>query len=292
MNTNTNYILFKKKRELGEILSDTFAFIRQEGKSLFTVLIKTSGLPFVLLLAASAYYTYTSTAVFDPVSLSKGELTNSGSFMISLGLMLILAVVCYGLFFGSVLNYIKVYIEHKGAVDSSLVIQGVKKDFGNILALGLISGLIMMFGFALCILPGIYLYVPMSLVFAIMIFRNVSISDSISESFQLVKNEWWITFATLFVIALLIWVIGLIFSIPATVYGLTKTFTAASEGSLSDPYAMIDWVFIVLSTLASAAKYVLYTVTVISSAFIYFNLNERKYATGALEQIDKLGTQS
>ncbi len=289
---NNKYIEFKKKRELGDILSDTFAFLRQEGKSLFSVLIKTCGIPFVLLLLASAYYTYASSNLFDTVSIGNGQMFNSGAMIISLLLMLAALLAFYGLLFGSVLHYLKAYIDNKGTVDYSNVVQGVKKDFGSILGLGALSGIIIFFGFMLCILPGIYLYVPMSLVFSILVFRNVSVSDAISESFQLVKNEWWITFATLFVLGVIIWVISMVFSIPALMYTFSKTFTAASEGTYADPSAMIDWVFIALNTISSAAQYVLYVITAIATAFIYFNLNERKYATGALEQIDSLGNES
>ncbi|PKV50358.1 hypothetical protein ATE84_2415 [Aquimarina sp. MAR_2010_214] len=286
---NNNYIEFKKKRELGDILTDTFAFVRQNGKSLLSVLLKTSGIAFVLLLSASAYYTYSSANLFDPVSIGRGEMFNSGMIIIAVFAMLVTLLIFYTLLFGTVLHYIKNYIDNKGNVNQEAVVQGVKKDFGNIIGLGTLSGLITFFGFMLCVIPGIYLYVPMSLVFSILIFRNTSISDAINDSFLLVKNEWWITFATFFVIAIIIGIISMVFSIPAVIYTFIKTFTAASEGSLSDPSAMVDWVFIALNTLSSAAQYILYIITAISTAFIYYNLNERKHSTGALEQIDSLG---
>ncbi|MFT5738606.1 MAG: hypothetical protein ACI9SG_002963, partial [Maribacter sp.] len=42
----SNYIEFKKQRELGEILSDTFAFFRNEFKLFFTIFFKIVG-PFL-----------------------------------------------------------------------------------------------------------------------------------------------------------------------------------------------------------------------------------------------------
>ncbi|WP_103070045.1 hypothetical protein [Aquimarina sediminis] len=286
---NNNHIEFKKKRELGDILTDTFAFLRQNGKSLLSILVKTSGIPFLLLLLASAYYTHASANVFDPISIRNGNMLNSGAIIIALFSMLATLLVFYGILFGTVLHYIKVYIDTRGNVDSEIVVQSVKKDFGKLIGLGLLSGLIVFIGMLFCVIPGIYLYVPMSLVFSILVFRNTSVSDAISDSFELVKNEWWITFATFFIVGLIIWVISMVFSIPAVIYTLTKTFTAASEGSMVDSSEMFDWVFIVLNTLASAAQYVLYIITAISTAFIFYNLNERKHATGALEQIDSLG---
>ena len=286
---NNNYIEFKKRRELGDILTDTFGFLRHNGKSLFGMLIKTSGIPFVILLLASGYYTHASADVLDPVNLSSGGLLGTGNMFIALFVMLITLLVFYGLLFGTVLHFIKSYIEGKGAVDQDAVSQGVKKDFGSMIGLGLLSGIIIFFGFMLCVIPGIYLYVPMSMVFSLLVFRNISVSDSINESFQLVKDEWWITFATLFVLGIIIWLISMVFSIPAVVYSLTKTFTAATESTMSDPSSMFDWVFIILNTISSAAQYILYIITAVATAFIYFNLNERKHSTGAFEQIESLG---
>ncbi len=286
---NDNYIEFKKRRELGDILTDTFGFLRHNGKSLFGMLIKTSGIPFVILLLASGYYTHASADVLDPVNLSSGGLLGTGNMFIALFVMLITLLVFYGLLFGTVLHFIKSYIEGKGVVDQDAVSQGVKKDFGSMIGLGLLSGIIIFFGFMLCVIPGVYLYVPMSMVFSLLVFRNISVSDSINESFQLVKDEWWITFATLFVLGIIIWLISMVFSIPAVVYSLTKTFTAATESTMSDPSSMFDWVFIILNTISSAAQYILYIITAVATAFIYFNLNERKHSTGAFEQIESLG---
>jgi len=286
---NNNYIEFKKRRELGDILTDTFGFLRHNGKSLFGLLIKTSGIPFVILLLASGYYTYASADVLDPVNLSSGGLLGTGNMFIALFVMLITLLVFYGLLFGTVLHFIKSYIEGKGVVNQDTLSQGVTKDFGSMIGLGLLSGIIMFFGFMLCVIPGIYLYVPMSMVFSLLVFRNISVSDSINESFQLIKDEWWITFATLFVLGIIIWLISMVFSIPAVVYSLTKTFTAATESTMSDPSSMFDWVFIILNTISSAAQYILYIITAVATAFIYFNLNERKHSTGAFEQIESLG---
>ncbi|MDH7447070.1 hypothetical protein [Aquimarina sp. 2201CG14-23] len=288
---NNQYIDFKKKRELGDILTDVFAFLRTNFKTLFSVLLKTSGVVFIILLLSIGYYTYASSNLMDPFNIGGGsELFNSGSLIISVLIMLVSVLLFYGLIFGTVLHYIKVYIDHDGVIDQQLVVDGVKKDLGSIMGLAILSSIMTMIGLALCILPGIYLYVPLSLVFPILVFRKSSVFDAIGESFELVKNEWWITFATLLVIGILSYVISMVFSIPAIMYTFFKTFTAATEGTFSDPSSMFDWVFIVLNTLASVVQYIIiYLFTSISSAFIYFNLNERKHHTGTLEQIDSLG---
>ncbi|MBQ4822403.1 hypothetical protein [Aquimarina sp. MMG016] len=286
---NNTYIEFKKKRELGDILTDTFGFLRQNIRTIFSILIKTSGIPFIILLVASGYYTYLSADLLDPVSISNGELFNSVNIFFGAILMLLTLAVFYATLFGSIMHIIKEYIENNGVIDKTQVEINFKNSLGKIIGLGLLGSIILFFGLCLCFLPGIYLYVPLNLAFCVMVFKDQGVSESISQSFDVIKNEWWISFATFLIMGIIIWVISFVFGLPAMIYSLSKTFTAASEGSFSDPSEMYDWVFILLNTISSAAQYVLYSITAITAAFIYFNINERKHNTGTLEQIDSLG---
>lgn len=97
------------------------------------------------------------------------------------------------------------------------------------------------------------------------------------------------TFITLIVIYLLVYVIGLVFQVPLIIYTIIKTLAMVSEGSISDPSSNSDWVFITLNVFASVIQYLLSTISIIALAFIYFNLNEHKNLTGTFETIDKLG---
>jgi len=288
---NNKCIEFKKKRELGDILTDVFAFLRANYKPLFSVLLKTSGTILVLLLVSIGYYTHVSSSILSPFSMTTGiELFNYGNVVIAGLVMLTLMLLFYGFVFGTVLHYIKGYTHTHGEIDEQAIINGVKKDVKDIIGLAILSSFILMLGILFCFIPGIYLYVPMSLVFPILVFRNTGVFNAISESFELIKNEWWITFATLLVITILTYIISMIFSIPTMMYAFFKAFTMATESTESDPSTMFDWFFTILNTLASTIQYIIiYILTAISSAFIYFNLHERKYHTGTLEQIDTLG---
>ncbi|MGK0252265.1 MAG: hypothetical protein ACI81G_001705 [Gammaproteobacteria bacterium] len=72
-------------------------------------------------------------------------------------------------------------------------------------------------------------------------------------------------------------------------YVMTKTILLSQEGSLSDPSQVIDWVFILLQTIANAASYILYIVMAITYNLIFFNLSEHKTQSGSLAEIDTIG---
>jgi hypothetical protein len=158
------------------------------------------------------------------------------------------------------------------------------------LGLMLLVGLITVFGFMLCVLPGIYVWVPLSLAPAMMIFARTSVADSISYVFNLIKDNWWMTFFTLFVITLLVYIIGMIFQFPLMIYFFIKAITVSHEGSVANPADLVDWVYVFFNTLSSLFQYLLSVIGVVASAFIYYHLDEKKNATGTYERITNLGS--
>ncbi len=286
---NNNYIEFKKKRELGEILSDTFAFLRINFKTIFSVLVKTCAVPFILLLVAVGYQSYAASSIFDNFDFSNSNIFKSGNILFSYLLFFITLSIFYSSFYGAIMILIKEYAYNNGNISEQNVVTEFKNQFTKIIGLGFIGFLIILISLFLCVLPVLYFFVPMNLIFSILIFRNKSVGDSLSESFDIIKNEFWITFATYLIIGILLYIVSFIISIPIFFYTMLKTFTAASEGGIPDLSAFKDWWFIVLNAVLSGLQYLLVIIIAISSAFIYFNLNERKHHTGTLEQIDSLG---
>lgn len=278
------YIQFKKQRELGEIISVTFKFLRENYKPIIKSITQVVAPTFVLLMAALAYYTYTVAG--SPLMAMEG---NSGEFLISFFILAVTLLLFYASLYGTILHYIKSYIENKGVVDEAEIKSGAQDDLGKLFLVFIISAVLVFTGLILFIIPGIYLMVPLSLAAAVLVFNNKSVGDSISQGFSLIKDHWWTTFFSIVVIWILVYVIGLVFQLPLIIYTFIKMFTIAQEGSLADPTSYSDWVFIVLNVVSSLIQYLLSSIFVIALAFIYFNLNEHKNLTGTYETIDKLG---
>lgn len=279
-----NYIEFKQKRELGEIINATFKFIRENYKPLFKYLVPLVGPSFILLFAALSYYTYTV-----PASILQSMDFSSGDFIIGFALLGLTLVIYYSYLYATIYHYIKSYIRHDGETDETEIRTGVKNDFGRLLMLFLVTAIIIFAGFVLFVIPGIYLLVPLSIVGPIMVFNQTNLTDTISYAFTLIKDHWWMTFITLIVTGLLVYIIGLVFQIPLIVYTLVKMMTMMQEGSAADMALDSDWVLLMLQVVASLIQYILYSISVIVIAFVYFSLNEEKNLTGTFEQIDNLG---
>lgn len=283
-------IEFKKQRELGDIITDTFKFLRQNFKPLFKAIFKITGPVFVILLFAIGYYSYLGMDILQNPFFGDNEDVDVEMYFIALFILFSSLLAFYVLLYGTVLNFIKSYIRNSGVVDNTEVFQGVKNDFGSMLAIMIVSGIITIFGLLLCVLPGIYVWVPLSLAPAMLVFARTSIADSISYAFSLIKDNWWSTFFTLFVLTLLVYLIGMIFQFPMMIYMFIKAFTISQQGSAANPAELIDWVYVFFNVISSLFQYLLSVILIVASAFIYHHLDEKKNATGSYERISNLGS--
>ncbi|MCW8981271.1 MAG: hypothetical protein OQJ83_07780 [Altibacter sp.] len=285
-----DHVQFKQQRELGDILNDTFKFLRGNGKQLFGLIFRIAGPALVILVLAYVYYMQTVFGGIGMGGLGMGTSIENftGSFMVSLFVLMISGMAYYALLYGTVLHSIKSYIKNDGTIIKEEVTAGVRQHFWSLLGLSILGGLMIAIGVVLCIAPGIYLAVVLSITFSIHVFDKKDVTDSIGYSFQLIKGEWWITFATLLVLMILYYIVIMIFQIPQYIYFFIKGFAIAETVS-ADPREMFDWIYMALSSIGIIAQYLLQAIIVIATALIYYNLNEKKHFTGTMETIESLG---
>ncbi|TBW28935.1 hypothetical protein [Gramella sp. KN1008] len=285
---NQEFIHFKKQHELGEILSLTFKFLRQNYKPAGKIFLKIVGPVFILLIAALTFYSWSTLG--NTLFSAKGF--NGSGIIISAALMVLAYVLYITTMTGTIYHIIRSYIYNQGEIISSEVVNGMKSDFGKLLLLTIISWVLVFAGMLLFILPGIYLAVPISLASAVLVFRRESVMDSISDCFQLVKNNWWMTFATLLCIGLIVYLVALIFQLPVIFFYMIRAFIVASEASAEDISEVFGPGYIILNVISSIFQYLIYSIIPIGIAFVYFNLNEKQNFTGAYETIQNLGNNN
>jgi len=290
-----NYINFKKERDLGSIITDTFKFIKEEYKTLFRLYIKHVGWLLLLVVAASTYYQYQSLKISTSVLTETGPAAFLTEMIADTGiaiLLLSLASIAYSaLSLVVITSIIKSYVQNNGEIYEDEVNQFIKQFFGRTLGSLVVVGLLVFIGFLLCVLPGIYLIVPLSLIFPILVFQEKTFAEAFSESFKLIKNNWWISFATLLVVSILISLIGGLFQLPIVVMTAMETFVSIQDGTGTPGTETLsgNWLYMLFYILAALAQYILGIVTLISLTLVYFNLNEFHNKTGTLEDIDRIG---
>jgi len=289
--TNDTYIEFKKKRELGDIIQDTFIFIRSQFKPFFGVFLKIVG-PFlgVMLIALALYLWYVGNLLTGG-NISPETLGMAGLTQLLIGILYLVSLLTvYAISQSTVLHYIKSYTEGKGSIDFETIRSNVYASFWSFIGMIFLVSICLFVGIMLCCIPGIYLWVPLSLAFSIMVFDQMGVSEAFSESFKLVKDHWFMTFATLLIMFIIWYVASLAFSIPGTIYSYAKMGILSGElDAESMMNAFQDPIYIFFNMLATIAQFMLNIITLVAGALIYFNLNEHKNFTGTYERIQNLG---
>ena len=80
---------------------------------------------------------------------------------------------------------------------------GFSPAAGQLILLGLVTGILNLIGFLLCIVPGIYLSVSWIFALPLVIDRGLGFWDAMELSRKVVAKHWFITFAFLLVVGLL-----------------------------------------------------------------------------------------
>ncbi len=286
----SNYIEFKRERELGEILSDTFAFLRDQFKPFIGVFFKIVGPYLLVMMISLGLYLYFIGNSFSMMVGTSSEIPNI-LLMIPIGLLYMASLVTvYVMSQSTVLHYIKSYANGKGEIDIETIKSGVYDTFWRFIGLGFLVALSVGFGLMICLIPGIYLWVPLSLSFSIMVYNGMGASESFSYSFTLVRDYWWITFATLLVIVIIVAIASYAFAVPSMIYNWMKMGIFSGEmdaESMMDVFQ--DPIYILLNMIGTLAQFLLNIISIVAGVFIYFNLNEKKNFTGTYERIQNLG---
>ncbi len=288
---NNNCIEFKKERDMGLMISDAFKFIRENWKDFFLSILKIVGPVLVVTLVVIIGYFFAMSDLFENIKNANSDYTRFFSgFSPWLGLLFLAYTLLYTLLSMSSLFFIKSYIEHKGKAVHAEVRQNVRDNFWKFIGYGLLMFFSVFVGAILCYLPGIWLYIVLSLGTAILVFEKKGIMETFSYSFVLIKNEWWNTFGVKIVIGLLIGVLSQIFAVPAFIY---QIFIMATRLNEQDPNVMFglfkDPIYLILNILSYSFQFILSSVSMIVGAFIYFDLNEKKNLSGTLERIESIG---
>ncbi len=286
-----NEFKLKKERSLGEIISDSFGFLRayfSETKQVFVKFI----LPALIILLISGIFTEYSRQQLTTGILSEnnfdlltGSITSAIAFLLNIFFQIAFYIVSY-------ISILGVMKQKANGEEFSLkaIGQELRADFLRVFGLLFVGVLIIFVGFLFLIVPGIYLAVPISLLAPIAIIGRKDFSASFTEAFRLIKENWWVTFATILLFSLMLSFAAFIFQVPLLIYTLLKMFSGGNFNE-SDVFFSeeTDWILILLTIIGQLGGYIFNLITIIMSGLIYYNLNEYHNKTGTIEEIESIG---
>lgn len=282
-------IVLLRKRDFSQKLNATIEFIRQNFRNLFKSLLYIAG-PITLVVGIAVVFIQRSFWLMAEDTGFEFSSTRSIETIQQTGLVVLVSFLAVMMVITVVNSYIKVY-GRKGPSDIEVneVWQETKKHYFSVLLASIIVAFVTVVATFFFIIPGIYVGVALSLIFIIIIFEDKNPFDAFGRCFKLISGKWWSTFGLIIIVGILQYVIGLVFSTPLLIFQFLNVFNSLETLDMNNLNTGNQIIYITLSTISTVASYFLSALLYIALAFQYFNLVERKEATGLMSEIQNMG---
>lgn len=276
-----------QQRDFGEKINATFTYATQQIRSLGLALLYIAGPP--TLIAGIVGGVYQSNILKTVGTFGGGQLNVVDPFKFldqvfspAYWLLIVFSVISYVCVSLTVYSHMRLYARNQGA---PITVDAVWRDVQAMLVGGigvsLVLGAAIVAGMILFIIPGIYLSIPLSLGLAVFAFEGKPTGEIFTRCFTLIRDKWWSTFGLIIVMSIIVGVVSLVFSIPATIVTVMGIVGKENSNSL---------VIILTQALAILGARLLSALVVLALGFQYFNLVERQEGTGLLSAINSIGT--
>lgn len=276
---------FNKKRDFSDVLNVTFGFLRQEFKPFYTTIITYTIVPLIAVAIISVFANVNSLSnTFQNIFENNPEAMEPN--LLAFFLLIVVSLIAQVMVMGMTYEYMILYKrEGRGNFTGADVFNGFVKHFLGIVGFSFLAGIIVFFAFLFFLIPGIYISVVLSLLIIVKMNENAGFSTSWGRSFQLIKNNWWLTFGLLIVAYIILYMISIVFSIPAAIFGVATGLTMAAGEAESISKVALTAVTLI-STLGQSWTYCIVYLVIGSH---YFSLDANENSDTLMDRINKIG---
>lgn len=277
-------IEFREVREFEGIISGTLLFIKQNIKALLKTFFSLCGFFILGGMVSTIFVQMQMTNVQE--NIQAGNYDGLSVWTEIFGwrylMVMLFTILNYTAMYTSVLSFVALYIA-KGNVAPTVeeVWSYFKYYFFRVMWSGILVYILWAICVALCFVPGIYVTPAFSIFFAIMIFENADFGTTFSRAFALVKENWWITFATLLVVGIITVICMMIVYAPSYILMMISAFSGGGLDILKG--------YQIFTSISQYLAQVFMIIPLVALAFIYYNLAERKESQGLMGRIEGFG---
>lgn len=265
-------IKFRKIRETGEIISDTFNFLKQEYQTIFK-LISGYVLPFIVLNALLQVHVQRNILSKIDIYDTEAIMANFGPVYLNFFLATLFSLFVQSLLIGAFYTYLEAYIkEGKSNFELSDITPRLFSNSLQALLANIVLFALFMLGVILCILPGIYFANTFSILVFTVLFEKNNLSQSMQRSFKLVHLQWWNTLLINITGVALVYFAGVLLSLPTVLFENGSPDALQGTETVKAGFSVSYWVWIGISSFITS---LLWLVPYTFLAFQYFNLDER-----------------
>lgn len=287
MSAQKKILDLREKRDIGQVVNATFAFLRLSYFKMFRDIILFSSPFFAIsgICIAGVQYDHPALFGFDT------DYFYLPFYWVYIVSAIMGTVVCYSI----VTNYVLQYVQNgTNQFDRSIILNRIWKHFFGLLTVSVFYTLANYGSLLFLIIPGIYFAIANVLARSVYVLENVddgrwiSIGGAFNESRRLITDNWWLTFALYFILAFLVGLMGYVFSVPELAVKFLINFSSRSE-IMNDSYKLY---YTISVAFTSVGRGLLLPISITAWCIYYYSLKESKDQTALLESIETIGEQA
>lgn len=311
-----------KQRNFSENISDTIAFFKTFGKHYFKNYFIINGVLLMLLMVMIYFISKVYMEFLTSVTQNKNPNPDFFANYFSENIGIFIGTFVLFLFITILLSVVNIaypiiyldFIEKRNdtSFTHSDIIKELKNNFGRIFIfiLGLIFIVmpLLLIAFAicgvLCLLiigfPLIFILIFAATSFIALSFqeymvKKIGFFEALGVGYNLVRQKFWTTVGTTFVMAFLIQTIQGIITMVPYIIGMILIFTSTqnvAENGPKDPMGTFSILFTIIMVVSILLSYIFNNFQMITQGLIYYSLREENEENNSKSQIDLIGTDS
>ncbi|OOQ58472.1 hypothetical protein [Mucilaginibacter pedocola] len=285
-----NNIELAKPRDFGEIIGDTFVFIRQNFKELMknffifcSFFMIASAINMSMMQIRIQQFTR-GLQTGEPASPTTFE--SISDFFINWVFVMVFGLCMFATNMLVIVCYIALYKQKGNVAPTTQELWAYFKYYFFRMLLSVFLIVIMLtVAYMVCLIPGVWLFPIFGLIFPIIVIENGSFGYAFSRAFKLISNNWWVTAGAVLIVWIIAYCMVMVLSIPASAMNMASVFLHPGK------MPVLSNVQIIVTTVLQQLMQVFFIIPTIGICLCYFNLTETKEGTSLLERIDKFGQQ-
>ncbi|KLT64927.1 hypothetical protein [Pedobacter sp. BMA] len=274
---------FKKRRDFGQVINDTFTFMRQNFKPLIKIYFMFCGLFVLASMATMLLQQYKMVNVINNVSVDNTRAFAFGSmYGIEYFLSIFFTIISYTSMTVAVHSYIAIYVQKGNAIPTTDEVWGYfKYYFFRVFWSSIVLSLLLGVGMLFCLVPFFWLFPYVCMVYPIMIIENSRLGYAFNRSFALVKDNFWVTFGTIVIVWIIVYACMSMVVLPTSLFNMVGMFSHKSP--------QMSLTLTMITTVLQSLCQVFFIVPIITITLSYFSLVEQKESLGLMERITQFG---
>lgn len=223
-----------RELSLGEVISKTFELYRSNIVN-YVILFAVVELIYGVITTAISQSAIIPSLPTNPSSQQFANLSSYlGTLIAAVALIAVVALVVFPIAEGSIIKMASEEIQ-TGKAEIGPAVRFAASKLLSMWAVGIIVGVIVFLGFIALIIPGIILAIMFSLALPALLLENAGVFGSLGRSRELVGHRWLKTFATFFVLGIIIVIIAAVLSLLSLPFGPASTIVNSLLSSLYEP---------------------------------------------------------